>query len=140
MNGLPLIWVSRSAQKLALQEMLSLNNIIIASTVTAATELAIHWNSITGVNSLSSAGQLIPFLVGLSLVLRVLYFYWKDEDEPPKGRRESNGYVSGSGGTHVHRSRPVGGGTTRLPPVAQSLPVPVTRLPPKASLHAGRPK
>lgn len=54
--------------------MLSLNNIIIASTVTAATELTIHWNSIQAVSSLSSAGQLMPSLIGLSLVLRVITY------------------------------------------------------------------
>ncbi|KAI1496884.1 hypothetical protein F5X99DRAFT_47445 [Biscogniauxia marginata] len=45
----------------------------VASIVTAATELTIAWNKVTGVNTLDSAGQLIPFLVGLGIMGRVLY-------------------------------------------------------------------
>ena len=68
------------------RKILSLNN-ITANPATTATKLTIRWNSTAGVNSLSSAGQLIPFIVGLSIVLRVLYFYWKDE-EPPREEGE----------------------------------------------------
>jgi hypothetical protein len=45
--------------------------------VVLATELTIKWNSIRGVNSLSSAGQTIPFVVGLGALVRIFYVYAK---------------------------------------------------------------
>ncbi len=44
-----------------------------AITVITATELAIHWNKITGVRSISSAGQTIPMILGIGTILRVFY-------------------------------------------------------------------
>jgi hypothetical protein len=46
-----------------------------------ATEITIRWNSIEAANSLSSDGQLIPFLIELSLVPRVFYIYFNNEEE-----------------------------------------------------------
>ncbi|KAI5918360.1 hypothetical protein F4810DRAFT_692437 [Camillea tinctor] len=45
----------------------------VAAIVTTATEMTIAWNGITGVTGLDSAGQLIPFLIGLGVLGRVLY-------------------------------------------------------------------
>lgn len=46
--------------------------LIVVILVTVATELTIDWNNIEGVNSLSGAGQTIPFFIGLGDVLRIL--------------------------------------------------------------------
>ena len=43
--------------------------------VVLATELTIKWNTLRGVNSLSSAGQTIPFIVGVESLVRVFYVY-----------------------------------------------------------------
>ncbi|KAK5162395.1 hypothetical protein LTR04_003887, partial [Oleoguttula sp. CCFEE 6159] len=48
---------------------------IVASTIITATELTIYWNNITNVYSLSSAGQTIPFAIGIGALLRVVYIY-----------------------------------------------------------------
>lgn len=58
---------------MALQELQTFANIIVASVVTAATELTIQWNGIEGVADVSSAGQTIPLVIGIGLVTRVLF-------------------------------------------------------------------
>ncbi|KAJ4353472.1 uncharacterized protein N0V89_005202 [Didymosphaeria variabile] len=51
--------------------------IVIALAVTVATELTISWNEIGGVFSLSGAGQTIPFAIGLTAIVRILYVAMK---------------------------------------------------------------
>jgi hypothetical protein len=36
-------------------------------------ELTLHWNSISGVYTINSTGQLIPFVIGLLGLLKILY-------------------------------------------------------------------
>jgi hypothetical protein len=60
----------------------SMFKLATASAVIVAAELTIKWNTISGVNDLSSAGQLIPFVIGLGSLLRVFYVRWKRGDEP----------------------------------------------------------
>ena len=45
--------------------------------VVLATELTIKWNGLRSVNSLSSAGQTIPFVIGIGSLVRVFYIYIK---------------------------------------------------------------
>ena len=46
----------------------------VAATINAAVELTIRWNKIEGLNSFSSsAGQLIPTIIGIGTVLHVVY-------------------------------------------------------------------
>jgi hypothetical protein len=59
----------------ALRTLNLANNFTTASIVVVATELTIQWNHISDINTLSSAGQLIPFVIGLGVVLRVLYVW-----------------------------------------------------------------
>ncbi|KAF2817020.1 uncharacterized protein BDZ99DRAFT_7341 [Mytilinidion resinicola] len=79
-----------------LRNLNSLINIIVATIITAATELTIHWNNITGVNSLAAAGQTILFVIGLGAVIRVFYVYlFHDEqrdDENDDGQHPHDGY------------------------------------------------
>jgi hypothetical protein len=64
---------SRKLHLLALREIQTFVNLVVAGTVVAATELTIEWNGIEGVGDLNSAGQLIPMLISLGLVTRVMY-------------------------------------------------------------------
>jgi len=43
--------------------------------VTMATELTIHWNGITDVNNTSSAGQTIPLILSIAMLVRVFYVF-----------------------------------------------------------------
>ena len=64
---------SRPTQIESLQKLRSACNFAVASTVIAGTELTIKWNKIQGVNSLTSAGQTIPLLIGIATILRIAY-------------------------------------------------------------------
>jgi len=46
---------------------------IVAMLVILATEVTIVWNNLSEVNGLSSAGQLIPLIIGIFVLLRVIY-------------------------------------------------------------------
>ena len=48
----------------------------------AAIEFSISWNDLGDVNSMKSAGQLIPFVVGIMILLRVIWKYqWQSDGE-----------------------------------------------------------
>jgi hypothetical protein len=47
--------------------------LIVTGTVITATELTIQWNEIANVNSVATAGQIIPLLIGPNTVVRVFY-------------------------------------------------------------------
>lgn len=68
--------------KKILQNTDNILRILVASIIITATELTIQWNCISEVNSLSSAGQTIPFLIGIAVVIRVIYVYL-DWPHPP---------------------------------------------------------
>jgi hypothetical protein len=61
----------------ALRKLNLVSNLITATFVVVATELTIEWNHAQAVNTLSSAGQLIPFVIGLGVIVRVLYVWLK---------------------------------------------------------------
>jgi hypothetical protein len=46
---------------------------LVVSAVITATELTIRWNDIQDVDNVSSAGQLIPMIIGVGQVIRILY-------------------------------------------------------------------
>lgn len=81
----------RDDRKEFLRNLQSVFNLIVASTVIMATELTIYWNKIDGVNTISSAGQTIPFVIGIGAIVRILYvkLYPQefDDDNGPQGRR-----------------------------------------------------
>lgn len=65
--------------------------IIIALAVTVATELNISWNEIGGVGTFSGAGQTIPFVIGLAMIVRILYVAMAYERaELPSSSRSSS--------------------------------------------------
>lgn len=99
--------------------------ILIAVTVTVATELTISWNEIGGVNTLSGAGNTIPFFIGLGALLRILYVavYYDDDDDS-----DVESYYS----DRTHPRSPPPGPPDPIP-VAQ-MPVPLM-VPPPASYH-----
>jgi hypothetical protein len=51
-------------------------NTVVATAVTIATEKTIQWNGKNGVADISSAGQLIPMVIGIEMFIRVLYAAW----------------------------------------------------------------
>lgn len=51
----------------------SLAKIVVATIVVTGAELTIRWNDIEGVHSTSTAGQLIPLLIGIGVMVRVFY-------------------------------------------------------------------
>jgi hypothetical protein len=89
----------------------SLFKLITASIVIVAGELTIRWNHISGVNDISSAGQLIPFVIGAGSLLRIFYVNWK---RGPAGDGEEPGdsYVD-----------------TRVPVPFDRMPLPFGRVP-----------
>lgn len=60
----------------------TLINLGVAGTVIAATELTIEWNAIEDINDITSAGQTIPLVIGIGLIIRVVYIYLFPEDKP----------------------------------------------------------
>jgi len=64
-----------SSQILVLQKLHSILDLIVASVVTTATELCIRWNHITGVANISSAGQTIPLILSIAMLVRVFYVF-----------------------------------------------------------------
>lgn len=68
----------RSARRIkVLQTLESFFRLIVAVIITTATEVTIRWNHVSDVESLDSAGQTIPLLLGIGAFIRVLYFWWK---------------------------------------------------------------
>ncbi|KIW17994.1 hypothetical protein PV08_02280 [Exophiala spinifera] len=72
----------RRRRKILLQNIGIVLSLVVAVTVVAATELTIKWNHIQGVNSLASAGQSIPFAIGVALFIRIWYVYLFKEPDP----------------------------------------------------------
>ena len=66
-------------------------NLIVASTIVAATELTIDWNNIKAVDDVSTAGQTIPLIVAAGLVANILYVAlrreWSGNNPPGVGDR-----------------------------------------------------
>ncbi|KAH8655007.1 hypothetical protein BGZ60DRAFT_435415 [Tricladium varicosporioides] len=73
-------------------------NTIVTTTVVVATELTISWNSIVGVWEISSAGQLIPVILGIGLTCQVLYigFFGAKESEESGGPEGPEGLSGNS--------------------------------------------
>jgi hypothetical protein len=121
--GLNTDGTTSAKQILGLLKIQSVIETVIATTVTVATELTIRWNFITGVHDLKSAGQLIPFVIGISLVLHVLYVFIKDPVESTRpGDRAPSG--SDKNGLPIH-----GGGE------GQQVPRDIDRFPRRAGIR-----
>jgi hypothetical protein len=53
--------------------VLSVINVICLAWAIAATECTLAWNQISGINSISSTGQLIPFIIGVVSLAQIIY-------------------------------------------------------------------
>lgn len=76
-------------RKFALRIIRTLCNICVATAVVIATERTILWNGISDVDEISSTGQLIPFVVGIEMFIRVLYASWFEETADSNNSAES---------------------------------------------------
>jgi len=56
---------------------------VVVVVINIATELTIKWNHIAGVDSVSSAGQMIPLIIGAAAVVRIFYKWRCPEDDFP---------------------------------------------------------
>jgi hypothetical protein len=74
-----------SSRKNVLRNLSIILSLVVAIIVVTATELTIKWNNIQGVNTLNSAGQTIPFLIGVASVVRILYVYLFKGPDPAEG-------------------------------------------------------
>ncbi|KAF2650625.1 hypothetical protein K491DRAFT_666939 [Lophiostoma macrostomum CBS 122681] len=90
--------------------------LIVASVVVLGVELTIGWNNIEEVNSLNSAGQTIPFVIGVVALVRIVYVYYFPKVDD---------YDSDSDSYYSYR-RPGGGG--RLPSPLPDRELPGTRM------------
>ena len=79
-----------SSRKAFLQNLSIILGLIIAVTVVTATELTIKWNNIQGVDTLASAGQTIPFAIGLASFVRIMYVYLFKDPNPHNGEPQSS--------------------------------------------------
>ncbi|KAK4241712.1 hypothetical protein C8A03DRAFT_40933 [Achaetomium macrosporum] len=110
---------------LGLQLLQSALNCTVASIIVAATELTIQWNNISGVNDVSTAGQIIPVIIAAGLVSRVVYVYLFEE-EVDAG---SGGNGSGSGSSQTGSSTTPGPQSPR-----PRAPDPIYTMPPRQSM------
>lgn len=55
---------------------LAIQHLVIVVGLVVQVELTIYWNHVTGLQSLSSLGQLIPFILGVGGLLKVLWGKW----------------------------------------------------------------
>ncbi|KAF2182175.1 hypothetical protein K469DRAFT_691408 [Zopfia rhizophila CBS 207.26] len=103
------------------------SKLLVASTIVAATELSIHWNKISGVNSINSAGQTIPLVLGIGNFVRILYITGKniysgvdydDNDSDSSGTAMPWNRITGAAPTPSAGARiepPPGAGATIVP-------------------------
>jgi hypothetical protein len=105
-------------QKYALQRLQAISDVVVGGVVVTAVELLIRWNGIQNVDNVSTAGQTIPMIVGIGLVVRVLYIGLSgDVDDGDEW--SSTGYGSYYSGSKSARSRSDDGASDGgRPPVA----------------------
>lgn len=106
-------WVSQRILRLQLLDFV--NKLITATIVVIAVELSIKWNRITGTSTLSSAGQLIPFVIGLGIILRILYVWISDRFGPSRDDR--------------YYKRSSQSPSPALPGPTSRLPIPMANMP-----------
>jgi len=105
--------------------------------VVTAVELLIRWNGIQNVDSVSTAGQTIPMIVGIGLVVRVLYIGLSgDVDDGDDWSSTSYGsYYSGSKSARTRSDdgaseggRPPAAWPGQPPPMQGGYPPPVSLI------------
>ena len=89
LTQIPLVISSRTWMLMAAWQFLFIVVLVLQ------VELTIAWNHISGLSSLSSLGQLIPFILGVGGLIKVLWAKWrlvcsgmKEEDERKSGEYE----------------------------------------------------
>lgn len=111
-----------------LQNLDTWMRIVIVVTITVATELTISWNEIKGANSLSGAGNTIPFFIGLGAVVRVFYvaMFYEDDDSESDG----DSYYTNDTRRRPYHGPPGPLPDRQIPPVHRiTRPIPVRQMP-----------
>ena len=109
-----------------------MTRLAVASTIVAATELTIQWNDLTGINDISTAGQTIPLIIGLSALVRVLYVALVKEDDNGEENNSNEGEDSNGDRPDPRPHRPRPQPIWVVPEAAPVYEVPLAeRLPPQ---------
>jgi len=66
-----------------LQRIDTVFRIILITIIIVATELTIRWNGLQDVYTLTSAGQTIPFIIGVAALIRVIYLRIRPSKQEP---------------------------------------------------------
>lgn len=77
---------------------LAIQHLVIVVGLIVQVELTIYWNHVTGLQSLSSLGQLIPFILGVGGLLQVLWGKWS---LLRKGIREDSHHKDQTSGEYI---------------------------------------
>jgi len=75
---------------LLLQRIDTVFRIVLVTIIVVATELTIRWNDIQDVYTLTSAGQTIPFIIGVAALVRVIYLRLRPSKRKHSGRRPTH--------------------------------------------------
>lgn len=92
---------------MAVKELKTLSNVAVAATLTAATELAVSWNDIPGVNYVSDIAQVLPLLVSAGFLVRILFLHFAGASGGSDSEEDDS-----DGGSHSYMTESPGG----LPP------------------------
>lgn len=71
----------------ALQRARSIISTLVAVIIIVAVELSIKWNAVYDVNTLDSAGQLIPFTIGVVTACHVVWVYYYKDPKTRVGKK-----------------------------------------------------
>ncbi|KAK1998406.1 hypothetical protein LX36DRAFT_33981 [Colletotrichum falcatum] len=64
----------------AVKELKTLSDVAVAATLTAAVELAVSWNGISGANHVFDTAQVLPLLVSAGFLVRMLFLHFAGVD------------------------------------------------------------
>ncbi|KAK2011667.1 hypothetical protein LZ32DRAFT_618977 [Colletotrichum eremochloae] len=97
----------RKTHIVAVKELKTLSDIAVAATLTAAIELTVSWNDISGVNYVSDTAQVLSLLVSAGFLVRMLFLHFAGVDGSSDSSEDDSDW-----GTHSYMTETPGG----LPP------------------------
>ncbi|KAI0400633.1 hypothetical protein F4802DRAFT_475354 [Xylaria palmicola] len=79
----PQLWIATNDRVKKLRAANSIAQLFVAVVINTAVELTISWNGIGDLDSIGSAGQLIPTMIGVFGVLHIIYVFAHEEEQGP---------------------------------------------------------